>query len=49
MTSTPYGAGPTGLLLIDTTNEAFHEDGKGYPFYQGEVLPRLSHTRTDQT
>ncbi|OWA13200.1 isochorismatase [Streptomyces sp. CS113] len=36
MTSTPYGAGRIGLLLIDTTNEVFHEDGKGYPFYQAE-------------
>ncbi|WP_246040884.1 cysteine hydrolase family protein [Streptomyces cadmiisoli] len=36
MTSTPYEPGRVGLLLIDTTNEVFHENGKGYPFYKAE-------------
>ncbi|MDT7845670.1 cysteine hydrolase family protein [Streptomyces justiciae] len=35
MTST-YPPGRTGLLLIDTVNDVFAEDGKGYPLYAAE-------------
>ncbi|MFI8008029.1 cysteine hydrolase family protein [Streptomyces sp. NPDC086010] len=31
-----YPASSTGLLLIDTVNDVFSEEGKGYPLYQTE-------------
>ncbi|MFJ2952717.1 cysteine hydrolase family protein [Streptomyces sp. NPDC087226] len=31
-----YPSGRTGLLLIDTVNDVFADEGKGYPLYEAE-------------
>ncbi|MER6684070.1 cysteine hydrolase [Streptomyces olivaceoviridis] len=36
MTSASTASAPIGLVLIDTVNEIFSEEGKGYPGFQAE-------------
>lgn len=47
MTSSTTAPAPIGLIMIDTVNEVFSEEGKGYPGFKAEFerIGTLDHLR----